>query len=78
MSWQGDCHLQRVRRRLQLQAHQFTIHILDFWCLEQGKIRENWVLVDLVDMYHQQSKSTSKFLSTCANLAKRNIGVIDW
>ena len=26
---------------------------LDFWRVEKGKIRENWVLVDLLDMYHQ-------------------------
>ncbi|MGR3503844.1 ester cyclase [Pseudaestuariivita sp.] len=26
---------------------------LDFWRLERGKIRENWVLVDLLHLYHQ-------------------------
>ncbi len=26
---------------------------LDFWRVEQGLIRENWVLVDLLDIYHQ-------------------------
>ncbi|MGB0441009.1 MAG: ester cyclase, partial [Paracoccaceae bacterium] len=26
---------------------------LDFWRLEQGLIRENWVLVDLLDVYRQ-------------------------
>ena len=26
---------------------------LDFWRLEAGLIRENWVLVDLLDVYHQ-------------------------
>ena len=26
---------------------------LDFWRLENGRIRENWVLVDLLDLYHQ-------------------------
>ena len=26
---------------------------LDFWRLDKGKIRENWVLVDLLDMYGQ-------------------------
>lgn len=30
-----------------------TMRSLDFWRLENGKIRENWVLVDLLDMYHQ-------------------------
>jgi hypothetical protein len=26
---------------------------LDFWRLEHGLIRENWVLVDLLDAYRQ-------------------------
>jgi len=26
---------------------------LDFWRLENGLIRENWVLVDLLDLYDQ-------------------------
>ena len=26
---------------------------LDFWRIEGGLIRENWVLVDLLDMYRQ-------------------------
>lgn len=26
---------------------------LDFWRLENGLIRENWVMVDLLDMYDQ-------------------------
>jgi|TARA_B000000609_G_scaffold120416_1_gene94356 hypothetical protein len=26
---------------------------LDFWRLENGLIRENWVLVDLLDVYQQ-------------------------
>ena len=30
-----------------------TLCSLDFWRVENGKIRENWVLVDLLDMYHQ-------------------------
>ena len=30
-----------------------TLRSLDFWRLENGKIRENWVLVDLLDMYRQ-------------------------
>lgn len=32
---------------------RITMRSLDFWRLEQGKIRENWVLVDLLDMYDQ-------------------------
>jgi predicted ester cyclase len=30
-----------------------TMCSLDFWRVEDGKIRENWVLVDLLDVYHQ-------------------------
>ena len=30
-----------------------TLRSLDFWRMEAGLIRENWVLVDLLDMYAQ-------------------------
>ena len=30
-----------------------TMRSLDFWRCENGLIRENWVLVDLLDVYHQ-------------------------
>jgi len=30
-----------------------TLRSLDFWRIEAGKIRENWVLVDLLDVYNQ-------------------------
>jgi len=30
-----------------------TLRSLDFWRMEDGLIRENWVLVDLLDMYSQ-------------------------
>lgn len=30
-----------------------TLRLLDFWRVETGKIRENWVLVDLLDVYAQ-------------------------
>ena len=32
---------------------EVTMRSLDFWRCENGKIRENWVLVDLLDVYHQ-------------------------
>jgi len=32
---------------------QITMRSLDFWRCENGLIRENWVLVDLLDVYHQ-------------------------
>jgi predicted ester cyclase len=30
-----------------------TMRSLDFWRCEAGMIRENWVLIDLLDVYHQ-------------------------
>ena len=32
---------------------EITMRSLDFWRCENGKIRENWVLVDILDVYHQ-------------------------
>ena len=32
---------------------KITMRSLDFWRLENGLIRENWVLVDLLDVYAQ-------------------------
>jgi len=34
-------------------GQQITLRSLDFWRMEGGLIRENWVLVDLIDMYAQ-------------------------
>lgn len=34
-------------------GRRITMKSLDFWRLEDGKIRENWVLVDLIDAYAQ-------------------------
>lgn len=32
---------------------KITLRSLDFWRVENGKIRENWVLVDLLDVFRQ-------------------------
>jgi predicted ester cyclase len=32
---------------------EVLLRSLDFWRVENGKIRENWVLVDLLDLYRQ-------------------------
>ena len=32
---------------------RITMKSLDFWRMEKGKIRENWVMVDLLDAYRQ-------------------------
>jgi predicted ester cyclase len=34
-------------------GQQITLRSLDFWRMDGGLIRENWVLVDLLDMYAQ-------------------------
>lgn len=34
-------------------GQKITMRSLDFWRCEQGLIRENWVLVDLLHVYHQ-------------------------
>lgn len=34
-------------------GQKITLRSLDFWRVEHGKIRENWVLVDLLDLYDQ-------------------------
>ncbi len=34
-------------------GRKVTMRSLDFWRLEDGKIRENWVMVDLLDVYRQ-------------------------
>ena len=34
-------------------GQKITMRSLDFWRCENGMIRENWVLVDLLDVYHQ-------------------------
>ncbi|MBN8431308.1 ester cyclase [Microbulbifer salipaludis] len=34
-------------------GQNITMRSLDFWRCEDGLIRENWVLVDLLDVYHQ-------------------------
>ncbi|ABV93977.1 conserved hypothetical protein [Dinoroseobacter shibae DFL 12 = DSM 16493] len=34
-------------------GQEVTLRSLDFWRLEEGLIRENWVLVDLLDLYAQ-------------------------
>jgi len=34
-------------------GREVVLRSLDFWRMEDGKIRENWVLVDLLDLYAQ-------------------------
>ena len=34
-------------------GQKITMRSLDFWRCEEGLIRENWVLVDILDVYTQ-------------------------
>ena len=34
-------------------GRRVTRRSLDFWRIENGTIRENWVMVDMLDLYHQ-------------------------
>ncbi|MEM9348770.1 MAG: ester cyclase [Pseudomonadota bacterium] len=34
-------------------GQRITMNSLDFWRIENGKIRENWVMVDILDAYRQ-------------------------
>ena len=34
-------------------GQEVSLRSLDFWRMDGGLIRENWVLVDLLDLYHQ-------------------------
>jgi predicted ester cyclase len=34
-------------------GQKVSMRSLDFWRLEDGKIRENWVLLDMIDIYAQ-------------------------
>ncbi len=34
-------------------GQRISLRSLDFWRLERGRIRENWVLIDLLDVYRQ-------------------------
>lgn len=54
---------------------KITMRSLDFWRLENGKIRENWVLVDILDAYRQLGVDVFARLREF-NKA-RNIGRID-
>lgn len=54
---------------------RITMKSLDFWRLENGLIRENWVLVDLIDAYQQLGVDVFARLREF-NKA-RNIGRID-
>lgn len=54
---------------------EVLLRSLDFWRMENGKIRENWVLVDLLDLYRQVGVDV---LARMREFNKaRNVGVIN-
>ncbi len=55
-------------------GREISMRSLDFWRIENGKIRENWVMVDLLDMYRQMGVDV---FSRLAEFNKaRNLGPI--
>lgn len=54
---------------------KIMLRSLDFWRLEGGKIRENWVLVDLLDVYRQLDVDVFARLREFNK--SRNMGPID-
>ena len=56
-------------------GQKITLRSLDFWRMEAGLIRENWVLVDLLDMYAQLGIDVFSRLAMF-NKA-RNLGAIE-
>lgn len=57
-------------------GQKIKLRSLDFWRLEHGKIRENWVLVDLLHIYQQIGVDVFARLREF-NKA-RNMGAINW
>ena len=45
--------LRRWLVRIAPTNHKITLRSLDFWRLEKNKIRENWVMIDLLDIWAQ-------------------------
>ncbi|MEM6465009.1 MAG: ester cyclase [Pseudomonadota bacterium] len=57
---------------------RITMRSLDFWRLENGRIRENWVLVDLLDMYAQIGVDVfarMRELTSAPAVARRTFGI---
>jgi len=57
-------------------GQKLEMRSLDFWRLEDGLIRENWVLVDLLDVYRQLGVGVFARLREFNK--SRPIGAIDW
>jgi predicted ester cyclase len=57
---------------------EITMRSLDFWRCENGKIRENWVLVDILDVYHQIGVDVfSRMRELTADRQRKNTN-LDW
>ena len=53
---------------------RITMRSLDFWRCENGRIRENWVLIDLLDVYHQLGVDV---LARMREMSKARRGALD-
>jgi hypothetical protein len=56
---------------------QITMRSLDFWRCENGLIRENWVLVDLLHVYRQAGVDVLARLREF-NKARAPLTLRDW
>tara|TARA_Y100000385_G_C13108988_1_gene650765 strand:+ start:9804 stop:10847 length:1044 start_codon:yes stop_codon:yes gene_type:complete len=55
---------------LSATGKKITMRVLDFWRKEDGKLKENWVMIDIVDILSQLGIDVFKILKT--EVQKRN------
>ncbi|MEO1288148.1 MAG: ester cyclase [Chloroflexota bacterium] len=51
---------------------ELTMRSLDFWRCENGLIRENWVLVDILDVYHQLGVDVLQRMRELTHMRQKN------
>jgi hypothetical protein len=45
----------------------FTIRVMDFWRREENKLKENWVMIDMIDLLDQFNVNVFQLLKTKIN-----------
>ena len=55
---------------LEATGNKITMRVLDFWRREDGKLKENWVMIDMVDILNQLGIDVFEMLKT--EVQKRN------
>ncbi len=53
-------------------GQKITLRSLDFWRTERGRIRENWVLVDLLDVWQQLGVDVFRRMAECTPTGRIN------